>query len=164
MNDFLKRHSPPGMELKFERRFVLTGWLLSFLYSLLFLDAYFSAWNDLFIWEKGSRVLIKERIMPDFAELIESYLLGFFIVSLCMIGFVIYRYAYYRQGSKSIYLMKRLPHKSERHRRAWLLPLLAALVSILIALTLLLLYFTVYMLVTPDECVSAGQWYKIWRF
>ncbi len=164
MDEFIKRNSPPGMDTKFEKRFVLAGWLLSFAYSLLFLGAYFTAWSELYVWSKDKRVLVAGRMMPDFAELIDTYLIGFAIVALCMIAFIIHRYTYYRQGSMSIYLMKRLPHRSERHRRAWLLPMLVMLFCAVFAFALLMIYFAIYMLVTPAECVATGQWYKLWRF
>ena len=163
LHSWVTRHSPPGMELTFERRFTRVGFWVSLLYNLCFFVDYFHARSALYIRENGKRILLTDKTMPDFAELLGSYLWGFAILAVCMSGFVILRYAYYHQGSKSIYLMRRLPHRSERHRRAWLIPLCVVALCVLSALCLLLFEFAIYMLLTPDECRTAGQWEKIWR-
>jgi uncharacterized membrane protein YqhA len=101
--------------------------------------------------------------MPDFIDIFEGSLGGYFILSLCMLLLIALRYAYYYQNSKSIYLMKRLPDKFELHRRCIILPVMAALSCAVIAFLVLLLYFGHYMLFTPDACLTPGQWAKIWR-
>lgn len=161
--DFLKRNSPPGMSMKQELGFFLTGMIASLLDSFRFLLRYSFESQNLYEVIDRKRVLIKGAIMPDFITLLDRSLIGFGLVALCMIGFIIYHYAYYRQGSKSIYLMKRLPKRSELHRRALTVPLLAMLTSALTAFILLLLYFAIYMLATPAECLTPDQWQKIWR-
>jgi uncharacterized membrane protein YqhA len=87
---------------------------------------------------------------------------GFLILALCMLALIVYHYAYHYQGSKSIYLMKRLPNRWEMHRRCITLPLLAALICLIAAIAFLLIYFGIYMVFTPKECLTLGQWQKIW--
>ena len=71
-------------------------------------------------------------------------------------------YASFRQGSKNIYLMKRLPSRWELHRRCILLPALGMVGSLVMGFTLLMIYFAIYMLVTPDRCLPPDQWQKLW--
>lgn len=166
--DFIKRNSPPGMSMKQEICFLLIGLGASFLYSLVFFAQFARARESLYEVIGGKRVLKDGAIMEDFADLIgdtpiDSVFLGFFFVAICMLGYIIYHYAYYRQGSKSIYLMKRLPKRSEIHRRALTLPFLAMLSCIVIAFAVMMIYFAFYMLATPEACLAPNQWQKIWR-
>ena len=41
--------------------------------------------------------------------------------------------------------------------------LLGAAICLAAALILLLVYFAVYQLVTPEACLTPGQWEKLWR-
>ena len=100
--------------------------------------------------------------MPDFVTLLGHYLIGFLLVALCMLAIVAYHYLYHRQGSKSIYTMRRLPDGMVLHRRCWTLPVLMALASLLAAFVLLMIYYAIYMFVTPDACLTPGQWQKLW--
>ena len=85
------------------------------------------------------------------------------VAVVLVLGFIVYHYLYYRQGSKSIYLMKRLPSKHELHKRAIALPMLAILGCLVAALIVMLLYFAIYMLATPKQCLLPNQWQKLWR-
>lgn len=164
--DFFKRNTPPGMSMKQEFWFFVLGMIASVFDSFLFLVRYTAAQSRFYEIRGGERVFIGEiehMVMPDFAVLLGNSLAGFGFLAICMLGFIIYHYAYFRQGSKSIYLMKRLPKKSELHRRALTVPLLAMLACALAAFILLLLYFALYMLATPDVCLTPDQWQKIWR-
>jgi len=51
----------------------------------------------------------------------------------------------------------------ELHKRAWTLPLLGIGITLLAAFLVMLLYFWIYLLVTPQECIAPGQWQRIWR-
>lgn len=160
----LQRLVPPGVNAQQELKWMFGGWMLSFFYSLGFTMRY--AWEYRYLFTDamgGPRVLKAYEVMPDFADLLSSHLYGFLIVALCMLGVVLYHYAYHRQGSKSIYLMRRLPDGMELHRRCWTLPVLCAMASVLLAFALLMLYYAIYMFVTPDACLTPGQWGKLWR-
>ena len=119
MNEFLKRNAPPGIDLKQEWRVFLIGNIASVIVSFFaFLDKYFDARNQLFTYEIDKRILIEGATIAPFSSLFSVYFSGFFYVTCFMLGYIIYHYLYYRQGSMSIYLMKRLPNKRELHRRA----------------------------------------------
>lgn len=154
MNEFLKRFSPPGMDLWQEKTVFLWGLILSAFYSVFhFFAEYISAYNELFIRQGKKYILDTTAEMRSFGSLTGYSFIGFAAVIVIMAGFVIYHYAYYRQGSMSIYLMKRLPEKREIHIRALTLPLAAAAVCFLTACLLLGIFFAVYMLVTPKACL-----------
>lgn len=96
--------------------------------------------------------------MPFYHELSGGAFTLFLIFALSMAGFIIYHYLSHYQGSKSIYLMRRLPDRWELHHRCLTLPLTGALIYLGCALFLLLVYFCIYLIVTPAQCLIPGQW------
>ncbi len=162
MRNKINRLAPPGLPWRQEVGFFVTGAICALVYSLLYFIRLGNNRRHLFE-NPEEEILWPGAIMPDFADILENALVGFLIIAVCMIGFVIYHYLYFRQGSKSIYLMKRLPKRWELHRRCWTLPVMGAVLCGIIAFLLLVIYFRVYMAVTPEECLTDGQWMKIWR-
>lgn len=164
INNYLTRYSPPGMDLKLEKRFFIWGMILSVSYSILyFFTNYSNAYYELYIYVSGKAILNTNANMPDFRSLIGLSFIGFAIVAIMMVGFIIYRYSYYNQGSKSMYLMKRLPQKSELHKRALVVPFIAMLLCLLTVFILLMIFYAVYMLATPKACLVPNQWQILWR-
>lgn len=163
MRKFLIRHAPPGIPLRQEIYCFLIGHLCAFLLSLGFLANYLEARRMLFDHVNGKRLLIEGAVITDFPQLLRFTALGYFAVVCFMLGLILNHYIYYRQGSMSIYLMKRLPRPGERHLRALTLPLLAILLTVLVALILRFLYFTIYLLATPVECLPEQVWKQLWR-
>lgn len=159
------RFAPPGADLRPQWRVFFLGTGLSFLYSLGFIFRCFDAWNELYVYQAStdSRVLRAGAFMPDFFQLLDGAMLGFGLLALIMLGFCMVYYAYHRQESRSIYLMRRLPNRWELHRRCLSLPLLGAAASILAAALLVVVYYGIYRLVTPAQCFRPGQWEMIWR-
>lgn len=164
MNEFFKRNSPPGIDLKQEWRVFLIGNIGSVLISFFaFIANYLKKREELFTYVGAERVRIEGAIMTPFHNLINFYFVGFFFVACFMLGYIIYHYAYYRQDSMSIYLMKRLPNKSELHKRAFTIPCLAVLATFAIALAAILFYFIIYILATPKACLPYAALREIWR-
>ncbi|MBO5352843.1 MAG: hypothetical protein J6A77_06050 [Lachnospiraceae bacterium] len=162
--EFMKRFAPPGMDTDRQINGYLTGLFLMLLFSVDYFVRYQNAWRGLFYWpEEGEKILIPGAVMPDFSEMLGESLRGFFLYCLILLAAVVWNYLYYYQGSRSIYLMKRLPNPMERHKRAWVLPLLAVGLTLAAAFVVLVLYFEFYMIVTPKQCIAPGQWHKIWR-
>jgi len=159
----LDRYAPPGINLHGEKTFFIAGMLLSTLYSVTFLSRFGRYKDDLYHRVRGENVLIPGAVMQDFDFLLDKALWGFFLLCFCLVLLAAYHYAYHRQGSKSIYLMRRLPSKLELHRRCLTLPIAGILIALLTAFLLLLIYYAVYMNVTPAECLMPGQWQKLWR-
>ena len=164
MNEFFKRNSPPGIDLRQEWRVFLIGNIASvFISFFAFIDKYLDARNQLFTYQIDKKILIEGEIIAPFSSLFSVYFSGFFFVACFMLGFIIYHYAYYRQDSMSIYLMKRLPDKRELHRRALTVPGLAVLATIGVAIAAILFYFIIYILATPKACLPYEALLKIWR-
>ena len=154
MNEFFKRNSPPGIDLGQEWRVFLIGNIASVIVSLFaFLAKYIDARDQLFVYEIDRKILKEGAIIAPFSSLFSIYFLGFVLVALFLLGYVIYHYSYFRQESMSIYLMKRLPDKRELHKRALTVPVLAVLATICVALAAVLLYFVIYLLATPRACL-----------
>ena len=159
----LERSLPVGLDYRQELKWLTYGGVASVLNSLGFLIRYSQHYQSLFLQVGASKVLDTSAIMPDFLQVLGGGLIGFLILALCMAAVIINHYAYHYQGSKSIYLMQRLPNRWELHRRCITLPLLAVIVCLCAALLLLLAYFAVYMTVTPPACLAPGQWQQIWN-
>ena len=75
---------------------------------------------------------------------------GFLIIAVILIWAAWYHYHYHRQGSKSIYLMQRLPAKNELRKRCLTLPITAAAITAAIALALTAIYYICYITMTPE--------------
>lgn len=158
----LTHHLPPGVDLERELAWFEGGIFVSLLYSLGFLLRYANEYQSLFLWNGSEKVLDTSAVMPDFIQILGGSLSGFLVLALCMAATAAYHYSYHFQGSKSIYLMKRLPNRWELPRRCLTLPVLGIITCLGIALLLLLIYYAVYMLFTPRACLAPQQWHKIW--
>ena len=164
MNEFIKRNSPPGIRLKEEYCFFLIGNFTAVGIGFFgFLAAYLGAREELFVYQYGKRVLIDGAVIAPFRTMIMLHFPVFFFVALLMLGFILYHYAYYRQGSMSIYLMKRLPNHWELHRRALTLPCLAVLATLAAAAASILICFLIYLIATPKVCLPYEALLEIWR-
>lgn len=160
----LTRHAPLGIRLDWEIQFFAAGWIGSALYSFGFLLKYYNLLSDLYIYRSGStRELDLSRVMPDFYTVLDDSLRFYLIFALCMLLLIIYHYAFHHMGSKSIYTMRRLPNKWELHRRCLALPIASALILLAAAGITMLLWFAVYMLCTPEQCLTPNQWAKLWE-
>ena len=165
MNKRLIRNFPPGYDHTKEIRTVfLTNSILIILMTISFLLSIINERHLLYIRVGPDMILNTSKLMPDFVQILGNRLR--FFPSLAMLAFVsavISHYIYYYGESKSIYLMRRLPNKLELHRRCLLMPLIYALVFLITAIILLLIYYLTYMKLTPEACLSPNQWEKIWR-
>lgn len=161
---FLKNNVPPGLKYGQEIRGILLLLALAATISLVFLLRLGAAYGDLFQWAEEERVLIAGAVMPDFSALLGvGTFSGFLVIAWIPPANAVVHYRYYYQDSKSIYLMRRLPNRFELHRRALFLPLLELLLVGITAFLLLVLYYNIYLLATPSQCLVPGQWQKLWR-
>lgn len=111
--------------------------------------------------------------MTDFADLvgIQGAVSNFFsrpvfFPFLLMLGgagvlAVVYRLSF-RWGSRSDHLMGRLPDRWELARRSFRLPLVLALVTLGVMALLLVLFYALYLVLTPAECLQPDQLGKLW--
>ena len=159
----LSRHAPPGMELKEEKTLFTVGMSLSMIFSAFYFGSrYSNALSELY-WRNGTiRTLKDGAIMIDFVEILGEGLLGFLIVSALMIAAAVMHYVYHFYESKSIYTMRRLPSRWELHRRCLTLPAVGLVIIAITAMIFLGASYAIYMNMTPDVCLTPGQWQKIW--
>jgi hypothetical protein len=138
--------------------------MVTLLVWILFAIRYMSARERLFLWENGVRVLRTGVKMQDLREIIGAIPLVFWVqIGLAAVTAARHYADHYREGSRPVYLMRRLPDRWEYHRRCLALPAAtAAATAALLALSLALFYGA-YMLFTPAACVVPGQWAEIWR-
>jgi hypothetical protein len=162
--DFYTHRAPPGYDLHPEWTVFLLSLLGAWLYNLTFYLHYGAARDALYGYDaiREERFLIEGARIAPFREVLSHSLAGFAVAAAILLCFVIGHYLSYRQGSRSIYLMRRLPKSFERHRRAWTLPLLACLAFALCALLLLLLHLCFYLVFTPNQCLPPQGWQNLW--
>lgn len=162
----LDKYSPAGYDWRQELKYFAGGLISALLYSLGFLYRLGNARNLLYITSPltGKRVLREGMLMQDFAELLGRSLLAFPLVALMMAVFGALHYAYHRRGARSDYTMRRLPDRWELHRRCLTIPACAVLICLIAGFLMLLVYYGIYMLATPPECLTPGQWAKLWTW
>ncbi len=150
---WLDKYAPVGVNLAREVMGYIMAVTFSVFYSFLFLGRYLEARSDLYEWANGERVLQNGAIMPRFEELADGCFNVFVIALIGMAAVIIYHYLYHYQGTKSIYLMRRLENKWELHRRCITLPIAAMLITAVIAVVLYFVYQGIYLVFTPQQCL-----------
>ena len=165
MKPDLGRFVPPGTDAAQEKKWIVTGLACSAGFSLLyFIIRCCSAHNDLFATRlDGKRELIEGAVMLDFKDVLGIAFVGFAALSLAMLGLAAYHYIYHRIGSRSIYLMRRLPDRLELHRRCLALPAAGIVCCACAGFLLLCIYYWIYIAMTPEQCLVPGQWQALWR-
>lgn len=160
----LSRLVPLGIDHERGIRLYITWLIVAALYSLPVLIRYRNCYSQIF-WTTGTaqKVLREGAVIAPLNEVLGTHMLGFAAVALSMAGVAVYHYIYHRQGSKSIYLMKRLPDRMELHRRCLSLPLIGMAAAIVTGLLFFGIYAAIYFLVTPEEAIAAGQLSTLWR-
>lgn len=150
----LSRYAPAGFPVRQEIRIFFTSLGISVFYSFGFLIRYLKARAGLFDTTfTGQKVLLPGVKMPPMTSLIHDAFAGFILIGILALCGIIYHYLFHKQGSKSIYLMRRLPNSMELHKRCFTLPLLGMVISILTVLLLFLLYYGIYYIFTPGACL-----------
>lgn len=166
----LSRYFPVGIERRKYIARLIHSAAIALIYSMSFLVRMAGAHGELYTeLADGTRVLIKGAAAPDFAELLrESVLggsmLGFLALAALDLLLAAYFYYYHYQGSRSIYLMRRLPQRGELHRRCLAFPIFSVLALLLLMALTTAAYFLIYMSVMPAECVRPGQLGRLFGF
>lgn len=153
---WLDQSVPLGISGQKEFTYICAASIANILYS----SNYFA-----FLYNYNYELLyLNDPIMTDFVELIKFPLYGFYVLFFAMIILAVYHYRYHFQGSKSIYLMRRLPDQKDLKRRCLRLPFATILMNLFIGFMLICLYYMLYMLLTPEESLQPNQWQKLWNF
>lgn len=155
---------PAGIDAVQEGKWILAGLGGSAGFSfLLFIVRCCRARGNLFTMRLGKRVLIEGAVMAEFKDVLGIAFAGFAVLSIAILGLAAYHYFYHRIGSRSIYLMRRLPDKSELHRRCLALPAGGIVCCACAGFLLLCIYYWIYIAMTPEQCLVPGQWQALWR-
>lgn len=155
---------PPGFAWKQEIQWDIAGLILSFLYSLFVFGTRFSRnLERLYVPGSAPKILLEGAQMTDFIRIFHGCLLGFFILMFWCVPQTVLHYRYHYQGSKSIYLMRRLPCRGELHKRCVAAPAAVLLLTGFAAFVTTLLFFGIYHLLTPDTALAPDQWHKLWN-
>ena len=152
----LEKYAPPGIDFANQLKFCLIGLSAAFGWSVSYLAKYLTARANLYEYSMVGQGLREGAVITDFGQLVHEGLDsfdGFLVFYIVMLGLLVYHYLYYYQGSKSIYLMRRLPDRWEMHRRSVTLPFMAIMVGSLTELALWMLYYGIYLVCTPPQCL-----------
>lgn len=149
----LEKYAPPGIQVSTEVGWFYFGMIVATFHSMLFLIQYISARDELYIRTSRGLELIEGAIIRDFGTLTENVFLTFYLVCIVTLLVGVYHYFYHYQGSKMMYLMKRLPDKWEVHKRCWILPIAGFCITVVWMLIVRMLYYAIYIFCTPSQCL-----------
>lgn len=150
----MEDYAPPGINIKAEFVWFLTGIIAASTWSLLFLIRYLSHRNELFCMRAGRLVVMEGAVMVPFEVLTTGLFHLFGLVFVYELAMVVYHYFYHYQGSKMMYLMKRLPDKWEVHKRCLILPSIAFIITFVQVHLLKGIYYAIYLIFTPAQCLA----------
>ena len=156
----LSRLLPPNMDAA-----QVKGWIIALLTivallcSILFLCRYPEDYRGLF-WHWGTKYqrIMTGAIMPRFGRyaMLTVYVTGGALL-LTLVSTALLYSSYY-QGSRSIYLMRRLPDgRSLLRRQVWSVPLRVMGLLLLLGVVLLAASWLVWRFVTPAQCLPTPE-------
>lgn len=150
---WLESYVPLGIPLKQEVRYWGVTMAISTLWCLQFLLRYLEYRGSLYEIRGKRKILLENAKMPNFEYLTKDLFEIFFIVFLFCVLLVIYHYYYHYQGSKMMYLMRRLPNKWELHVRCFTLPVIGCVIMFAYMCLLRALFYMIYVFFTPHQCL-----------
>ncbi len=159
LNDFF----PLGTDYKREIKTGAAALSLSAIFSLIYFISLENSYNELFFYDGQEKVLREGAVMDSFADVLGISLAGFALTAVCAVLLCVWHYASHWYGSKSIYVMRRLPERRELHIRCLAAPVLTVLACALLAFIILAVYYGIYIAVAPEGTLLPGQWRNIWN-
>jgi hypothetical protein len=154
----LERVLPVGIRPKTE----LWAFLTVYVSAIAFSCQFFTRYNQWTGTAETSFVGAQAFQYPDCAHLMDGTMLGFEVLILASVLLAVYHYLYHWRGSRSIYLMRRLPGRGELARRCLTVPAVMIVVCLLTAVVLTLIFYTFYMDHVPPANRLADQWQLLW--
>lgn len=145
---------PPGYEYEKERKTAKWLYRIGVWMSPLFLGRLFD--TVMMLYDKkadGKQKLVPGIRAESFVHLAAEYALLFAPLFLFLAGMAVYHYWYYYHDTKSIYLMRRLHKRSCLLKSCIQAPLLGTVIGAMTMLLLYFLYYRIYLLVIPAECM-----------
>ena len=140
-----------------------------FLSFCFFISQFNMALDMLYTGIPGETPLRADAQMYYFVDLIGSHghvsnffsepvFFPFVLLILGAICLAVYNYSGFHHGSKSSYLMRRLPDKWEYLRRCLAFPLLTILLGLVLIPLLTGLFYAIYIHFTPEQTLKPDQW------
>lgn len=159
---WMARQVPPGLDWWTELKWAVSGLAVGTMWSLVAFSYQFSnACSRLYDWVDGKSILVESRTIDPFPELLDQAMALLLLGIVLTIPLACYHYAYHYLGSRSIYLMRRLPNGWELWRRCLTVPVLLAAVFLLAIELLTFVYFLKFLLETPDPCLPSDPWQQL---
>ena len=159
MRNKLKKRFPPGASKGIEVQVFTVLELLLIFRSTAFASNFHQARERLFEWVGAEQVLLEGTFMPPFPALVHNIWPDFLAASLALLACLVpLHYLSYRTGSKSIYLMRRLPDRNLIHKQCWTFPLLEVAAFFLTALILYGIFLLCYLKLTPAGHLPLDIW------
>lgn len=148
---------PVGTDYKKEMKGIAIGLAISAVYSLSFIFKFSFSLDELYDVISGKAILISGRYIAGFSDIMEGRFDLFKILFYLLIILGVMHYFGHFSGSKSIYLMRRIPQRWELLVRCAAFPAMGIIVCKLSELILTLLFFAIYMIFTPKGHIPPGQ-------
>ena len=152
---------PPNMAAQQVNGWITGGLTLELLGCLIaFAAPYFNDYNRLFVYRNGQRVLRNDTVVLvekfyHYAAPMVWITVGLVLLALALAAVL---YSSYYQGSRSIYLMRRLPdsHKTLR-QQVWCVPLRTAALLLAAGLLTIGAAWLVWRYMTPMQCLPTAE-------
>lgn len=161
-SQWIERQVPPGLDWWTEVKWAVSGLAVGAFWSLTaFCYQFYNARNRLYGWVNEKYVLVESRTIAPFPELLDQSMAVLLLGMVLTIPLACYHYAYYYLGSRSIYVMRRLPDRWEQWRRCLMVPVLLAAACLLAIELLTFVYFLKFLLETPDPCLPSDPWRQL---
>ena len=155
---------PLGLGGRLTAKWILAGLVFAVCFAWILFEYHLSSQHGQLYWYHiNRRELNPDAVMGPFYMTIRGVFNGFGIVILCMLPLSAAHYFYHYQDTRSIYLMRRLPNRWELWRRCLALPLLCVVVCAVLAAAHLLIFYAIYYVSTPKQCLQPGQWRMLWE-
>lgn len=161
MDKYLDKLFPPGYDREKELKQLIVSFGIVVLNSFRFFFAYYEAYDDLY-WYDGLRIketgvwektLIPGAVIVPFQELVGQSFLFFIVFVLVLIAAAGQHYLYYRQGSKSIYLVRRIPERHYTFMTTFGITVIGLCIALITVGLLLGIFYLIYVCVTPAGCL-----------
>ena len=144
---------PPGYEYEKERSSALLLLGIGVGLSLQFFGSLHAAVEALYEYADGMKVLREGAQAVPFGRLVIGHWGLYVPLLLFLAGMALYHYFYYYRETKCIYLMRRLPKRGVLFKSCVKGPVLWLGAGIAFLTVWYLLYYGIYLLAIPGECL-----------
>ena len=157
---------PPGYDGESEYKRIRIFFWIAVVWSFQFFFRYYNAYKDLFY--NASSMMLSTKysgmglqhgdLLPGakiepFGDILAGSMLLFIPLILTVAAAGVVHYLYYNQGSRTIWLIRRLPDRKYLWKTCGLGPVFGMAVCLVTMGVLLGLYYWIYVTVTPVVCL-----------